>query len=93
MRPTARVVTEIATLVQHPPDMHATRTLLDDILPLLDITWVDERSIDAPPLHSCPPAIAKMSLVDWTSFVLMRELGARDAFAFDEDVERQGSRC
>jgi predicted nucleic acid-binding protein len=32
----------------------------------------------------------QVSLVDWTSFVLMRRRGTSEAFAFDDDFTRQG---
>ena len=32
----------------------------------------------------------KVSLVDWTSFEVMRAEGMREAFAFDEDFRKQG---
>jgi uncharacterized protein len=31
-----------------------------------------------------------VSLVDWTSFELMRRLGVNTAFAFDDDFAEQG---
>jgi uncharacterized protein len=32
----------------------------------------------------------QISLVDWTSFTVMRERTITHAFAFDDDFERQG---
>jgi predicted nucleic acid-binding protein len=84
------VITEIAALVQRRLGMKAVTTLLDDIVPLFDITWVDERLHRLAATALVAAGQRQVSLVDWTSFVLMRELGLDTAFAYDDDFERQG---
>ena len=44
----------------------------------------------AAPAHAVPFFRRDVSLVDWTSFELMRELGVVQAFAFDDDFASQG---
>ncbi len=84
------VVTEIAALVQRRLGMRAVATLLDDIVPLFDITWIDERLHRLAVTALVAAGHRQVSLVDWTSFVVMRELGLDTAFAYDDDFERQG---
>jgi predicted nucleic acid-binding protein len=35
----------------------------------------------------------KLSLVDCVSFVIMRDLGVKDVFGFDEDFQKEGFTC
>lgn len=84
------VLVETAALVQRRLGVEATRILHDDVLPVIDTIWIDE------PTHRL--AITAMigagrrgiSLVDWTSFVVMRQHRLDRAFAFDTDFTTQG---
>jgi predicted nucleic acid-binding protein len=64
--------------------------LLEDLLPLAHIEWVDE------PVHrsglSALLAVSKrkLSLVDCVSFEIMRRQGIKSAFVFDPHFEEQG---
>lgn len=86
----AYVVVEAGALVQRRLGTEAVRALMDDMLPALDVVFVDE------PMHRA--AVGAMlaagdravSLVDWASFELMRSRGVRHAFAFDADFAEQG---
>jgi len=84
------VAVEASALVQRRLGIEAVRALHDDVLPALELTWVDE------PLHRAGVAAMlaggkrDVSLVDWTSFELMRRRGVSTAFAFDDDFTRQG---
>ena len=68
----------------------AVRALLEDLIPVLDVAFVDE------PLHRVAAsaflagARRGPSLVDWASLEFMRHRGIRLAFAFDRDFERAG---
>lgn len=84
------VVVESAALVQRRLGMDATRVLLDDVLPLLDIVWVDE-ALHAEAVTAFLAAGRRtVSLVDWTSFVVMRRRVIDHALAFDADFVDQG---
>lgn len=86
----SHVAVESSALVQRRLGADAIRTLHDDVLPALEVSYVDEslhRSAVAALLAS---GARDVSLVDWTSFELMRRLGAVEAFAFDDDFARQG---
>ena len=86
------VVLETSALVQRRLGMAAARRLHDDLLAVLTVEWVDEA------LHT--RAMAAMlaadrrdvSLVDWTSFELMRARGIEHALAFDSDFDERGFR-
>ncbi len=84
------VVVETIALVQRRLGMDAVRRFVDDLLPLVEIEWVD------PALHaSAREAMLAgrqrgISLVDWTSFLVMRRRGIGRAFAFDDDFAAQG---
>lgn len=84
------VVVETSALVQRRLGMAAVRDLHDALLPVLEICWVDRE------LHN--RAVAAMlaskkrgvSLVDWTSFELMRIRAIDRALAFDDAFKKQG---
>jgi predicted nucleic acid-binding protein len=84
------VAVETSALVQRRLGADALRTLHDDVLPVLEVAYVDEslhRSAVAAHLAS---GARHVSLVDWTSFELMRRRELAEAFAFDEDFLQQG---
>ena len=84
------VVVETISLVHRRLGMDALRRFVDDLLPICDIEWVD------PALHTAAREAMfaggqrGVSLVDWTSFLVMRRRGIGTAFAFDEDFAAQG---
>ena len=87
------VVVESIALIQHRIGLAAVQSLLNDILPLVDVLWVDLT------LHT--QAIATLltanrcalSVVDCSSFVFMRAQNITDAFAYDAHFEEQGFKC
>lgn len=84
------VVTEISALVQRRLGLAALRALLDDIIPLLDVTWVDARLYREAAVSTLAANQRNISLVDWTSFLVMRSRAISVAFAFDENFAAQG---
>jgi uncharacterized protein len=84
------VITESAALVQRRLGMRAVRVLLDDVLPLLEVVWTDAELHQLATTALLAADQRQVSLVDWTSFVLMRRRGTSEAFAFDDDFTRQG---
>ena len=84
------VVIETITLVQRRLGLGAVDSFVTKLLGPVRVTWVD------PDLHE--RAVSAMqaarhrsvSLVDWTSFELMRRQGISSAFAFDSDFADQG---
>ena len=84
------VVVESTALAQRRLGVQAAADLHDVVLPFVDIVWVDEalhrRAVEA----NRAAARRTISLVDWTSFLVMRDRGIGRAWAFDRDFEEQG---
>ena len=84
------VLAELYALVQRRAGMAALRGLTTDIVPLLEVHWVDNRVHD-PAVEALLQANRRdLSLVDCVSFVLMRSLGIRRAFTVDPHFADQG---
>lgn len=86
------VILETAALVQARLGLEAARALVRDIAPLIDVRWVDEAIHDAAVISLLAASRREVSLVDWTSFEVMRRAGVDVAFTFDRDFARQGFR-
>lgn len=84
------VIVESSALVQRRLGMRALRALHDRLLRIVDVTWVDA-DLHGRALSALLAAGSReVSLVDWTSFELMRERAIDAAFAFDDDFDAQG---
>ncbi len=84
------VVVETSALVQRRLGMDAVRELHDRALPVLSVHWVDAE-LHARAVSALLAADRRdVSLVDWTSFELMRARGITEVLAFDDDFARQG---
>ena len=88
----AYVVVETAALVQRRLGMEAVRALVDDTLPAFEVAFVDELLHRAAVGAMLAAGKRDVSLVDWTSFELMRSRGVNQAFAFDDDFAQHGFR-
>jgi uncharacterized protein len=84
------VVVETTALVERRLGMDAVRALADDVLPAFDLAFVDEALHRSAVSAMLAAGQRDVSLVDWTSFELMRRLGVNTAFAFDDDFAEQG---
>lgn len=86
------VVVEAAAVVQRRWGLAETRRLLGELLAPVAVEWVSAedhaRAVDLLLLA----ARRDLSLVDCTSFELMRRLGIRDCLAFDDHFAEQGFR-
>jgi predicted nucleic acid-binding protein len=86
------VVVETTALAQRRLGRTGVRTLLQDLVAAFEVVWVDEGT------HaSCVAALlaapgARISLVDYTCFDVMRQRHVERAFAFDRDFARAGFR-
>lgn len=84
------ILVETFALVQHRLGMQALRVLHEDVIPILAVEWIEKD------LHSRSVAAVltsgrrELSLVDCSSFELMRKLGIETAFAFDDHFADQG---
>ena len=84
------VVVECTALAQRRLGSRAVADLHDVIFPFVDFVWVDE------PLHRRAVEANRaagrraISLVDWTSFLVMRDRSIGSAWAYDDDFDREG---
>jgi predicted nucleic acid-binding protein len=84
------IAVESSALVQRRLGTIANRALHDDVLRVIDVIWIDEATHRLA-VHAMLSADKRdVSLVDWTSFTVMRERRVGEAFAFDEDFRDQG---
>jgi predicted nucleic acid-binding protein len=87
------VVIEATALTQRRMGVDAAVLLHEDVLPVVRVEWV------APALHRAGVSALlaarrrDLSLVDCTSFELMRRLEVRAAFTFDRHFAEQGFEC
>jgi predicted nucleic acid-binding protein len=84
------VLVETAALVQRRLGIDVLRRFVDDVLPVVAIAWVDEALHAEAREALLGSGRRHVSLVDWTSFLVMRRHGVARAFAFDPDFREQG---
>ncbi|HWM19889.1 MAG TPA: PIN domain-containing protein [Ilumatobacteraceae bacterium] len=84
------VIVESVALVQRRLGMPATRVLVDEFVRLMTVVWIDAELHARATTALLAANRRDVSLVDWTSFEVMRERTMDVAFAFDEDFSRQG---
>ncbi len=84
------VLVEVVALVQRRLGFDALRALASDLLPLVETLWIDEDLHAAATAALFTAGRRRVSLVDCTSFELMRRHGITHALALDADFARQG---
>ena len=84
------VLVETAALVQHRLGMDALRSLCDDVLPAFSIHWITEAEHTQATQVLLSANRRQLSLVDCSSFQVMRQRSLRSAFAFDPHFKEQG---
>lgn len=84
------VLVEMFALLQRRLGLEAVRRFQSDVLPVLDIQWLDqpahERAVEA----MLTANRRQLSLVDCASFDAMRRLAIDTVFAFDQHFVEQG---
>ena len=84
------VILETTALLQHRFGVEAVRLFVSDILPIIEITWVDE-AIHMQGTSALLVANRRnLSLVDCISFEIMRQIGLDAAFTLDVHFREQG---
>lgn len=86
------VLVESFALVQRRLGLDALRALADILVPLLRPLWIDEDLHAAAVAALFAASRRKLSLVDCTSFELMRRHGIAVALSLDADFAQQGFR-
>jgi predicted nucleic acid-binding protein len=84
------VVVESTALIQRRLGLGALRRFVDDLLPLVEVAWVAETLHVEAREALLASGRRNVSLVDWTSFLVMRRHGLRRAFTFDADFGAEG---
>jgi predicted nucleic acid-binding protein len=84
------VIVETAALAQRRIGVAAARTLVEDIVPDLEVVWVDAALHASAVSAFLASSRRDVSIVDCASFELMRRLGIETALTFDRDFRRQG---
>lgn len=84
------VVLETATLLQRRLGMEAAAHLHRHLLPVLSVRFVDGDLHTLATTSLLAADRRKVSLVDWTSFEMMRDEHLTEAFAFDRHFAEQG---
>jgi predicted nucleic acid-binding protein len=84
------VIIEAEALVHRRHGANPARRLLEDIVPLLDIAWIDpDRHAAAVEAHLASLR-RRTSLVDHMSFIVMRDREIDDALALDRHFTEAG---
>jgi predicted nucleic acid-binding protein len=84
------IILETTALLQHRFGIEALRLFQSDILPVVEIAWVDE-TIHQQGMSALLVANRRnLSLVDCTSFEIMRQIGSDEVFTFDLHFREQG---
>jgi uncharacterized protein len=84
------ILLETLALIQTRLGMEAVRVFQEDIVPLLNIHWIDA------PVHAAATSALlatgrkQLSLVDCSSFEIMRRGGIRKAFTLDRHFKEYG---
>jgi predicted nucleic acid-binding protein len=86
------VVVETVALSQRRLGVEAARVLVDEVLPAFEVAFVDRPLHEAAVASLLAAGARDVSLVNWTSFELMRRRGVAEAFAFDDDFAERGFR-
>ena len=84
------IIIETIALVQRRLGMDAVRTLVDEMLPMIDTAWVTDADHGTGLSLVLLAARRHLSLVDCVSFTVMRRLGTREYLGLDPQFEEQG---
>ncbi len=87
------VLVESLALIRHRLGVEAARRFQVDFTPVLHIHWITPDLHAVGVAHLLTDSRRELSLVDCTSFAVMRALNLDRAFAFDQHFLEQGFRC
>lgn len=87
------VLVESFALIQNRLGIEAVRGFQEDIIPLVNIEWVNAETHKSGLSALLSATRRKLSLVDCVSFEIMRTLGIKTVFAFDPHFAEQGFQC
>jgi predicted nucleic acid-binding protein len=84
---------ETFSLIQNRLGLEAVADFQRDVVPLLDVEWVDENSHEAGLAAVLAAKRRNLSLVDCVSFEVMRRKGVKNVHAFDKHFQEHGFHC
>jgi predicted nucleic acid-binding protein len=84
------VIVESIALIQRRVNLRAVSILHNDILPFVEIDWLEEELHNAIVKTLLKNDRRQISLVDHSSFDTMRRRGIQTAFGFDSHFSEQG---
>jgi len=84
------VIVECFALIQNRLGIDFVRELQSNIVPFLQIDWIDERQHSSSTSHVLTANRRQLSLVDCSSFETMRHMKIEKAFTFDKHFREQG---
>lgn len=84
------VVLETIAVAKHRLGLDAVRAIVGDVLPLIDVVFVDEPVQRAALSALLAAGRRRLSLVDCVSFEVMRDRRIRRAFAYDSHFAEHG---
>ena len=84
------IIIETIALLQNRININAVRAFEDKILAIMNIHWVDERMHDIAISNLLTAKRKNVSLIDYTTFEIMRALGIKKVFTFDDHFREQG---
>jgi predicted nucleic acid-binding protein len=84
------VILESSALIQHRMGMKALESFIEDILPIIHIKWIDSTVHNMAVRSNLASGKRKISMVDWSSFIVMKNSGITDAFTLDDHFKQQG---
>ena len=84
------ILIECFALIQARLGLAAVRELNDSVLPVVSLCWVTEQDHASATAALLAANRRGLSLVDCTSFQVMRRIGITRAFAFDRHFSEQG---
>lgn len=87
------IMVEAFALVQNRLGMDAVRAFHDDLAPWLQIEWMDAQQHARSVAALLIAGRRKLSLVDCSSFEVMRSSGIDEVFTFDHHFAEQGFHC
>jgi uncharacterized protein len=87
---TSFVLVESYALISRRMGLAAVRAFRNDLVPLLDVVWVEAGAHEAGLDLLLERKKRDLSLVDAVSFVVMRQQRLEHAFAFDPHFEDEG---
>lgn len=87
------VVVETFSVIQRRYGMIAVRAFYDELLPVVCVVWIEASLHDQALQQFLIANRRALSLVDCTSFALMRTLGLHAVFTFDAHFAEQGFTC